>query len=66
MVDLKYGQERPIYYAIYKPKVSRTLLFYCVKSSGQHMPMITTGTKSELMRNASIRHARYWSRNTRG
>jgi hypothetical protein len=55
-VDLKYGLDRPIYYATYT-RASRTLLYYRVKSSRQRAPKIITGSQSEMMGNALFRHA---------
>jgi hypothetical protein len=64
-VDLKYGLEGPIYYAIYT-RASRTLLFYRVKSNRQRAPKITTRSQSEMMGNALFRHTRCRARNYRG
>ena len=55
-VDLKYGPVGSIYYAIYT-QASRTLLFYCVKSSRQHAPKIITGSQPEIDGNALFGYA---------
>ena len=64
-VDLKYGLEGPIYYAIYT-QASRTLLFYRVKSNRQRAPKIITRSESEMMGNVLFRHTWCQARNYRG